>query len=72
MVSPTYVKELVRNAESRRKWIAELRVHLHVLENWEHNHAFLQDAGARVLRQIIEKAVKELLQWGDKFRKITA
>ena len=72
MVSPTYVKELVRNAESRRKWIAELRVHLHVLENWERNHAFLQDAGARVLRQIIEKAVKELLQWGDKFRKITA
>ena len=64
MVSPTYVKELVRNAESRRKWIAELKVYLHVLENWEHNHDFLQHAGVRVLRQIIEKAVKELLQWG--------
>ena len=62
----------MRNAKRRREWISEMKVYIDVLENWEHNHDFLQHAGERVLQQIIEKAVKELLQWGETFRKITA
>ena len=62
----------MRNAKRRREWISEMKVYIDVLENWEHNHDFLKQVGESVLRQIIKKAVKELLQWGETFRKITA